>query len=54
MVQGLGTMDMIGLFAPFTIYIIGLVVYYVWEGKRERRLRDQYYTRESRESEAES
>ena len=30
------------LFGPFAAYLLLLVVYYVWEGRRERRLRERY------------
>ncbi|AAG19341.1 MULTISPECIES: hypothetical protein [Halobacterium] len=40
--MAVGTLDWIGLFAPFVAYLVALVVYYVWEGRRERRLRERY------------
>lgn len=30
------------LFGPFAVYLLLLVVYYVWEGRRERELRARY------------
>ncbi|MFB6093614.1 MAG: hypothetical protein ABEJ77_01565 [Halanaeroarchaeum sp.] len=39
---GMGTIDWIGLIVPFAVYLVLLVVYYVWEGKREERFREQY------------
>ena len=30
------------LSGPFAVYLVLLVVYYVWEGRRERRLREEY------------
>ncbi|GGN23586.1 hypothetical protein [Halarchaeum nitratireducens] len=32
------------LFGPFAVYLAMLVVYYVWEGRRERRLHETYET----------
>ncbi|WP_459807943.1 hypothetical protein [Halopiger thermotolerans] len=37
-----GTVDLIWLFGPFAVYLVMLGVYYVWEGKREERLRERY------------
>ncbi len=34
--------NMVLLFGPFAVYLVLLAVYYVWEGRRERRLREQY------------
>lgn len=39
---GMGTLDWIGLVVPFVVYFLMLVVYYVWEGRREEQLRDRY------------
>ncbi|WP_306052561.1 hypothetical protein [Natronococcus wangiae] len=36
------SVDLIRLFGPFAVYLVMLVAYYVWEGKREKRLRQQY------------
>ncbi len=32
------------LFGPFVVYLVMLIVYYVWEGRRERRLHEKYDT----------
>ncbi len=37
-----GSVELIWLFGPFVLYLVMLVVYYVWEGKREQRLRERY------------
>lgn len=42
MVAGLSTIDLLGLVGPFAVYLALLLVYYVWEGRRERRLRSRY------------
>lgn len=42
MVAGLSTIDLLGLVGPFVVYFVLLIVYYVWEGRRERRLRRRY------------
>lgn len=39
---GLSTLDWLGLVVPFVVYLAMLVVYYVWEGRREERLREEY------------
>lgn len=39
---GLSTLDWIGLVVPFVVFFIMLVAYYVLEGRREERLRQQY------------
>jgi len=38
----MSTLDWIGLVGPFVVYLLLLVVYYVWEGRREKRLREEY------------
>lgn len=38
----LSTLDWLGLVVPFVVYFVMLVVYYVWEGRREERLREEY------------
>ncbi|ELZ08342.1 hypothetical protein C479_13423 [Halovivax asiaticus JCM 14624] len=38
----MSTLDWIGLVGPFAVYLVLLVVYYVWEGRREERLREEY------------
>lgn len=40
--SALGTLDLIGLVVPFAVYFIMLIVYYVWEGRREKQLREEY------------
>jgi len=40
--MGVGTLDWLGLLGPFVVYLLALVVYYVWEGRREQRLREQF------------
>ncbi|AOW80144.1 hypothetical protein HTSR_0960 [Halodesulfurarchaeum formicicum] len=42
MPAGLGLIDWLGLVVPFTLYFIMLWVWYVWEGKRETRLRKEF------------
>lgn len=42
MVAGLSTIDLLGLVGPFVVYFALLVIYYVWEGRREHRLRRRY------------
>lgn len=42
MMSALGTVDLIGLVVPFVVYFIMLIIYYVWEGRREQRLREEY------------
>ncbi|MFC6719109.1 hypothetical protein ACFQGT_07270 [Natrialbaceae archaeon GCM10025810] len=37
-----GSVDLLWLFGPFVAYLAMLVVYYVWEGKREERIRERY------------
>lgn len=34
--------DWFGLIGPYVVFFVSLIVYYVWEGKREQRLREQY------------
>ncbi|GGL38099.1 hypothetical protein EFA46_011440 (plasmid) [Halarchaeum sp. CBA1220] len=36
--------NLLYLFGPFVVYLVMLVVYYVWEGRRERRLHEKYET----------
>ncbi|MDL5361839.1 hypothetical protein [Halalkalicoccus sp. NIPERK01] len=38
----LSALDWIGLVVPFVVFFVMLIVYYVWEGRRERRLRREY------------
>ncbi|WP_175607274.1 hypothetical protein [Natrinema saccharevitans] len=37
-----GSVELLWLFGPFVLYLVMLVVYYIWEGKREKRLRERY------------
>ncbi|UPM44382.1 hypothetical protein [Halocatena salina] len=38
----INVIDWIGLVGPYIVFFGMLIVYYVWEGKRERRLRKRY------------
>lgn len=38
------SVEMALLFGPFVVYFVMLIVYYVWEGRRERRLHEKYDT----------
>ncbi|MFC7201179.1 hypothetical protein [Halospeciosus flavus] len=40
------SVNLLLLFGPFAVYLVMLVVYYVWEGRRERRLHEKYGTGE--------
>jgi hypothetical protein len=42
MASGITTIQWLGLVGPFLLYLLGLGIYYVWEGRRERRLREEY------------
>ncbi|MFC7045618.1 hypothetical protein ACFQH6_09560 [Halobacteriaceae archaeon GCM10025711] len=42
MPEGLTTVDWLGIVVPFLVYFVMLIVYYVWEGRRERRLKEEY------------
>ena len=42
--QEANSVDLALLFGPFVVYFVLLVVYYVWEGRRERRLHEKYGT----------
>lgn len=42
MPDGLGLVDWLALVVPFALYFIMLWVWYVWEGKREKRLRTEF------------
>ncbi|MFC4357370.1 hypothetical protein ACFO0N_05330 [Halobium salinum] len=35
-------LDWVGLVGPYALFFVMLVVYYVWEGRREKALRRQY------------
>lgn len=48
MIEGLSTVDAIGFFGPFVMFVVALVVYYIWEGRREERLRERYSEAEER------
>ncbi|WP_168927060.1 hypothetical protein [Natronorubrum aibiense] len=37
-----GSVDLLWLFGPFVVYLVMLGVYYVWEGRREKRLQERY------------
>jgi len=39
---GMSTLDWFGLIVPFVVFLTMLVVYYLWEGRRERHLRTKY------------
>ncbi|MFD1562720.1 hypothetical protein ACFR99_04025 [Haloarchaeobius amylolyticus] len=36
------SMNLLWLFGPFAVYLVMLGVYYVWEGKREKKLQERY------------
>jgi hypothetical protein len=38
----MGTLDWLGLVGPYAVFFVMLIVYYVWEGRRERTLRERY------------
>ena len=38
----MSTLDWLGLIGPYVVFFVALIVYYVWEGRRERRLRLEY------------
>ncbi len=38
----MSVIDWIGLVGPYVVFFGLLIVYYVWEGRRERRLRERY------------
>lgn len=38
----MSVIDWIGLVGPYVVFFGMLIVYYVWEGRRERRLRERY------------
>lgn len=41
-VAGTSTLVWLGLIVPFVVFLTVLVVYYLWEGRRERNLRAKY------------
>ncbi|MFC4549119.1 MULTISPECIES: hypothetical protein [Halorussus] len=40
--MAMSTLDWLGLFGPYAVFFVMLVVYYVWEGRRERELRERF------------
>ncbi|CQH53766.1 uncharacterized protein HHUB_2003 [Halobacterium hubeiense] len=40
--MAVSTLDWLALVVPFVVYLLALAVYYVWEGRRERRLREEH------------
>ncbi|GAB7094191.1 hypothetical protein JCM30237_13430 [Halolamina litorea] len=38
----MSTLDWLGLVGPYAVFFLMLIVYYVWEGRRERALRERY------------
>lgn len=38
----MSTIDWLGVVGPYAVFFVMLIVYYVWEGRREERLRAQY------------
>lgn len=42
MTEAMSTIDWVGLVGPILFYVVSLAVYYIYEGKRERRLRSEY------------
>lgn len=38
----MSTLDWLGLVGPYVVFFGMLIAYYVLEGRRERRLREQY------------
>ena len=38
----MSTLDWFGLVGPYVVFFVMLIAYYVWEGKREQRLRERY------------
>ena len=39
---GMSTLDWVGLVVPYVVFFVMLVAYYVLEGRREKRIREQY------------
>jgi len=37
----MSTLDWLGVVGPYVIFFTMLITYYVWEGRRERRLRQR-------------
>ena len=46
--MAVSTIDWLALAVPFAVYLLALAVYYVWEGRRERRLREERDTEVNR------
>ncbi|WP_224268735.1 hypothetical protein [Haloprofundus salinisoli] len=46
----MSTLDWVGLVGPFVVFFVMLVGYYVLEGRREKRLREQYESEGNRAS----
>lgn len=42
MASGMSTLDWIGFVGPLLVLFLLVIVYFVWEGRREKRLREQY------------
>lgn len=38
----LSAVDLLGIVGPIVFYIVSLAVYFVYEGKRERELEEEY------------
>ncbi|UPV74039.1 hypothetical protein M0R89_16055 [Halorussus limi] len=38
----MSALDWFGLVGPYVLFFGMLIAYYVWEGRRERRLRERY------------
>ena len=38
----MSTLDWLGVAGPYAVFFVMLIVYYVWEGRRERALRAEY------------
>jgi len=38
----MGTLDWLGVVGPYAVFFVMLILYYVWEGRREKRLRARY------------
>ena len=39
---GMTTLDWLGLVVPYVVFFVMLIAYYVLEGRREKRLREEY------------
>lgn len=38
----MSTLDWLGVVGPYAVFFGLLILYYVWEGRREKRLRARY------------